>query len=188
VEPHGDRSSRCRRLEQAGWERIYPANGSLIAPGPGQTPTDGPSLLEQSLSRRLAEETERKLWHMRLAESFVAVSGDYVRSCPSQERFADTLLILWDTLNRIHGASPGPRPTLGPRLARIRIGEPLNASSRLPAYRTDRRAAVAALTTALQGSLEGLIVPSLQSGSAALPKDQPNQPDQPDQPAASRDR
>jgi len=185
VEPHGDRSSRCRRLEQAGWERIYPANGSLITPGSEETTAAGPSLLEQSLSRRLAEETERKLWHMRLAESFVAVSGDYVRACPSQERFADTLLILWDTLNRIHGASPGPRPSLGPRLARIRVGDALNASSRLPAYRADRRTAVAALTTALQGSLEGLIVPSLQSGSAALPKDQP---DQPDQPAASRDR
>jgi hypothetical protein len=84
-----------------------------------------------------------------------------VKDHPSQERFADTLLILWDTMARIKGTNPARRPRLGPRRAVVRIGEPLTiTAARLAAYRADRRAAVAALTAELQGRLEGLIVPS----------------------------
>ena len=65
IEPRGDLASRCRRLEQAAWDRLY-----LAAP---------PTPLERGLADRLAEETAQRLWHMRLVESFVAVSGDYVK-------------------------------------------------------------------------------------------------------------
>jgi hypothetical protein len=160
VEAHGDRGERCRRLEQAGWERLYPSRGALFDPGGN----GAASPLERSLAERLALETERSLWHMRLAESFVAVSGRYVRDQPSQERFADTLLILWDTLCRIRGRPIGPRPLLGPRRALIRIGDPLAVADRLASYRADRRGAVASLTAELQQRLEGLIVPSGQAG------------------------
>jgi 1-acyl-sn-glycerol-3-phosphate acyltransferase len=169
VEPHGNRGERCRRLEQAGWERLYPSPGGPFGP----SAAGGPSPLERSLAERLALETERSLWHMRLAESFVAVSGRYVRDQPSQERFADTLLILWDTLCRIRGRPIGPRPHLGPRRALIRIGAPLAVADRLAAYRADRRAAVADLTAALQQRLEGLIVPSAEAGPASGERDRP---------------
>ena len=155
VEPHGDLTERCRRLEQAGWDRLYPSNGA--------NSNGTPSALDQGLADRLAEETEQHLWHMRIVESFVAVSGRYVKDDPSQERFADTLLILWDTLCRIRGGNPERRPRLGPRRAHIRIGEPLAITPRLGAYRADRRGAVAALTADLQGRLEGLILPSGQA-------------------------
>ena len=151
VEPHGDLNERCRRLEQAGWDRLYPSTDLPAAP---------PSALDRGLAGRLAEETAQSLWHMRLVEAFVAVSGRYVREHPSQERFADTLLILWDTLNRIRGGTPGQRPQLGPRQALIRIGEPLAVLPLLAGYRSDRRRAVADLTATLQQRLEGLIVPS----------------------------
>jgi hypothetical protein len=100
---------------------------------------------------------------MRLVESFVAVSGRYVKDHPSQERFADTLLILWDTMARIKGSNPARRPRLGPRRAEVHIGEPLAIAPRLAAYRADRRAGVAALTAELRNSLVGLIVPSTPS-------------------------
>ncbi|MEB3156978.1 MAG: 1-acyl-sn-glycerol-3-phosphate acyltransferase, partial [Cyanobacteriota bacterium] len=96
----GDLGSRCRRLEQAGWERIHPPGGNGVRR----------SALERGLADRLAEETERRLWHMRLVEAFVAVSGGYVRERPSQERFADTLLLLWDTQCRLLGGTPVDRP------------------------------------------------------------------------------
>lgn len=150
VEPHGTVSERCRRLEQAGWDRLYPANGAPATP----------NALERGLAARLAEETSRSLWHMRLVEAFTAVSGRYVKENPSQERFADTLLILWDTLCRIRGGNPERRPRLGTRRARLRIGEALAVGPRLAAYRADRRAEVAGLTSELQRRLEGLIVPS----------------------------
>jgi hypothetical protein len=146
VEPRGDLASRCRRLEQAAWDRLY-----LVAP---------PTPLERGLADRLAEETAQRLWHMRLVESFVAVSGDYVKERPSQERFADTLLLLWDTQARILGRDPGTRPRLGPRTALISLGEAIAFSPLLEDYHRDRRRAVARLTADLQRQLEALIVPS----------------------------
>ena len=155
VEGRGDVNERCRRLEQASWDRLYPANGTASPPA---------SALERGLASRLAEQTAQQLWHMRLVESFVAVSGRYVKDDPSQERFADTLLILWDTLCRIRGGNPERRPRLGNRRAQIRIGKAIVVGPRLAAYRTDRRGAVASLTADLQREMEGLIVPSSGGG------------------------
>jgi 1-acyl-sn-glycerol-3-phosphate acyltransferase len=164
VEARGDGNERCRRLEQAGWDRLYPASGTAASPA---------SALERGLASRLAEQTAQQLWHMRLVESFVAVSGSYVKDDPSQERFADTLLILWDTLCRIRGGNPERRPRLGNRRAQIRIGEPIAVGPRLAAYRTDRRVAVATLTTDLQQEMEGLIVASGGGAEAARATPQP---------------
>jgi hypothetical protein len=105
---------------------------------------------------------------MRVVESFGAVSGSYVKELPSQERFADTLLLLWDTHCRIRGGNPAARPRLGPRRAMLSIGEPFAVEQRLAAYRSERRGAVADLTGELQRRLEGLIV-----ASAALALDSP---------------
>lgn len=150
IRPSGDLAARCRRLEQAAWERLYPAVGS----GPQPCP------LERGLADRLAEETERRIWHMRLVETFAAVSGSYVRERPSQERFADTLLLLWDTQSRLLGRNPGRRPRLGPRQVRITLAEPIAVAGRLVEYRHDRRGAVARLTADLQQALEGMVVPT----------------------------
>ncbi len=149
LQARGDLASRCRRLEQAGWDRIHPAGGNGAR-----------SPLERGLADRLAEETERRLWHMRLVESFVAVSGTYVRERPSPERFADTLLLLWDTQCRLLGGTPVERPRLGSRQAWITIDTPIAVEQRLEAYRVDRRRAVADLTGELQRRLEKLILPS----------------------------
>jgi hypothetical protein len=75
---------RCRRIEQAGWDWIYRdelrARAHL-------------SPVEQGLADRIAEEASLRMWHMRLVESFVAVTGQYVREKPTVERFAETLLL-----------------------------------------------------------------------------------------------
>ncbi len=151
MQPCGSLTDRCRRLEQAGWDRLYPARP------PGSEP---PSPLAQALADRLAEETEAQLWHMRVVESFVAVSGSYVRERPSQERFADTLLLLWDTQCRIQGHTANQRPRLGRMRVRISIDRPILVDGRLADYRRDRRLAVQALTEELEHRLEQLIVPS----------------------------
>ena len=178
VEGRGDVNERCRRLEQAGWDRLYPATSGTATPLAA-------SALERGLASRLAEQTAQQLWHMRLVESFVAVSGSYVKDDPSQERFADTLLILWDTLCRIRGGNPERRPWLGARRAQIRIGEAIAVAPRLAAYRTDRRGAVASLTADLQRQMEGLIVPSGDGGDGGDSGDRTRTPAQP---AANRAR
>ncbi len=151
MQPCGSLTDRCRRLEQAGWDRLYPAQPAAAGP---------PSPLAQALADRLAEETEAQLWHMRVVESFVAVSGSYVRERPSQERFADTLLLLWDTQCRIQGQTANQRPRLGRLRARISIDTPIVVDERMADYRRDRRKAVQSLTEELEHRLEQLIVPS----------------------------
>ena len=148
----GDLNGRCRRIEQAGWDRQFPATASRNAPHP--------CLLERGLADRLAEETERLMWHMRMVESFVAVSGRYVRDCASPERLADLLLLLWDTSCRIQGRDPSRRPRLGPRHACLSIAAPLAVEPLLSDDRADRRAAVANLTSSLQQRLEACIEPT----------------------------
>ena len=148
--PKGTVIDRCRRLEQAAWDCIYreDLNLDMISP------------LERGLADRVAEEADLRVWHMRLVESFVAVTGQYVREKPTAERFADTTLLIWDMMCRIKGGNVFKRPKLGAQKALITIGEPISVSDRWESYqggRKNARQAVADLTRDLQLSLESMI-------------------------------
>lgn len=141
---------RCRRIEQAGWDWIYREelrSQSRLSP------------VERGLADRIAEEAMLRMWHMRLVESFVAVTGDYVSRQPTAERFAETLLLMRDTVIRIKGGNPFPRPVLGAQVATLTGGTGLSVSDRWLDYQTNRRQAVAHLTADLQQSLQALIHP-----------------------------
>ncbi|MGB3136120.1 MAG: 1-acyl-sn-glycerol-3-phosphate acyltransferase [Nodosilinea sp.] len=146
--PKGGPIDRCRRIEQAGWERIF--RQDLAAERPL-------SSVERGLADREAEEASLRMWHMRLVESFVAVTGQYVKQRPSAERFAETVMILRDTVCLIQGKNPFPRPRLGPLRAVLTVGEPISVSDRWAAYRANRKQAVARLTAELQTALEDLL-------------------------------
>ena len=120
------------------------------------------SPVERGLADRIAEEADLRMWHMRLVESFVAVTGRYVLEKPTAERFAETVLLLADMVTRIQGENPFPRPSLGKRKATLTVGEPICVSDRWDDYKVSRRKAVATLTEDLQGALEALIVDSGQ--------------------------
>ena len=97
---------------------------------------------------------------MRLVESFVAVSGSYIREKSTAERFAEITLILWKMITRITGDKAVKLPQLGKQKVKITIGEPLSVSERYPTYKESRlgaRKAVADLTNDLQQELENLI-------------------------------
>ncbi len=149
--PKGNFNDRCRRVEQAGWNYIFREdlkdNKTL-------------STIEKRLADRVAEEASLRMWHMRLVESFVAVTGKYVREKPTAERFAETTLILWDVVARIKGSNPFKRPKLGKQKAKITIGEPLSISEKFDDYKANRKAAriaVADFTSDLQKAMEELI-------------------------------
>ena len=139
---------RCRRIEQAGWDWIY--RDELRGQG-------NLSLVERGLADLIAEEAAMRMWHMRLVENFVAVTGHYVREKPTVERFAETLFLLRDTIVLIEGRNPFPRPSLGAQVAYLSVGEPLSVSDRWPAYQQNRRRAIAELTGDLQQSMQALI-------------------------------
>ena len=97
---------------------------------------------------------------MRLVESFVAVTENYVKEKPTAERFAETLWILFDTLERIKGKKMPRRPYLGKRKVKITIGEPICVTERWDSYQSSRKAAKEAvnnLTKDLQSALEEMI-------------------------------
>ena len=148
--PKGSLIDRCRRLEQAGWNYIYREDLKNKAL----------SSLERGLADRIAEEANLRMWHMRLVETFVAVTGHYVLEKQTVERFAETTLLLWDLVTRIEGSNPFQRPRLGKQRVQITVGQPLSVSERYSTYHASRqgsRKAVADLTQDLQLALEGLI-------------------------------
>jgi hypothetical protein len=150
--PKGSIVDRCRRLEQAAWDQIYRDDVDL----------DKLSTLERRLADRVATESQMHLWHMRLVESFVSVTGSYVRDKPTIDRFAETLLITWETIVRIGGDRNSlKRPRLGGQTARITIGEPIVLTDRYASYQTNRRQAKQAvedLTQDLQTAFTAMIV------------------------------
>jgi 1-acyl-sn-glycerol-3-phosphate acyltransferase len=149
--PKGNFSDRCRRVEQAGWNYIFRED---------LKDSKSLSIIEKRLADRVAEEANLRMWHMRLVESFVAVTGKYVREKPTAERFAETVLILWNMVARIKGGNPYKRPKLGKQRAKITIGEPLSISNRFGDYQKNRksaRIAVGDFTNDLQNAMDKLI-------------------------------
>jgi hypothetical protein len=152
LEPQGTLIERCRRIESAGWDDIYRLNVSDL-----QTL----SPLQQGLADWIAEEASLRLLHMRLVESFVAVTASYVQEKPTFERFAETSLILFDLIARIKGEKNPRRPRLGWRQARLTVGEPISITERWQTYQKNRQAArfaVNQLTRDLQLALEKMIL------------------------------
>lgn len=147
IKARGILPDRCRRLEQAGWDYIY-----------REELRDQKSLsaVQIGLADRLAEESDLRMWHMRLVENFVAVTGHYVREKPSVERFADTLLLLWNVVDRMKGKEE-KRPNLGRQRAQITIGEPIKINEYFADYQTNRKQVIATLTDQLQRQLAQLI-------------------------------
>ncbi|MBH8562664.1 1-acyl-sn-glycerol-3-phosphate acyltransferase [Nostoc sp. CENA67] len=155
LQPKGNLSDRCRRVEQAGWNYIFREDFKDVK---------GLSAVEKALGDRVAEEANARMWHMRLVESFVAVSGNYIREKPTVERFAETTLILWQMIAKIRSSKAFRRPQLGKQRVKITIGEPISISERYPVYKESRlgaRQAVADLTNDLQQAMEGLIFRNL---------------------------
>ncbi len=148
VKPNGTISDRCRRVEQAGWNRIYRDDISEL---------DNLAPAERGLADLVASEAELRLWHMRLVETFVSVTGHYVAEKPSVERFADTILLLWKMMARLKGESNVKPPYLGKKEAKITAMPPFLITDYWEQYQTNRRQAVADLTLDLQQALEATI-------------------------------
>jgi 1-acyl-sn-glycerol-3-phosphate acyltransferase len=145
VRPKGSVIDRCRKIEQAGWDRIF------------REDTTGLSPVELGLANRVAEESNLRMWHMRLVESFVAVTGCYVKERPSADRFAETLLLLRDMVAKLKGEVPR-HDQFGRQKAIVTVGRPLVVSDRLADYEKTRRGAIASLTQDLQTEMTSLIL------------------------------
>ncbi|MBW4511247.1 MAG: 1-acyl-sn-glycerol-3-phosphate acyltransferase [Scytonematopsis contorta HA4267-MV1] len=142
---------RCRRLEEAGWSRIYREDLPELDTLPP---------FKRGLADWIATEADLQMRHMRLAETFVTVTTNYVQEKPTPERFAEMTLLIFDMMSRIKDTKLPGRPRLGWRKSTITVGEPINVSSRISTYQADRhsaRLAVTNLTQDLHQALKELI-------------------------------
>lgn len=150
IKPKGSLTERCRRIEQTGWDCIYREDIKDV---------EALSPVERGLASRVAEEASLRMWHMRLVESFVAVSGRYIKENPSFERFAEITTIVWTMITRLKGGNPSKTPYLGKRRVKMTVGEPISISQRWSDYKVSRRQAVENLTQGLQAALEKMSQP-----------------------------
>lgn len=141
----GTVEERCRRLEQAGWDRIYCDDGRSRCP------------VERGLANWVAAEATLRMQHMRLVERFTAVTGRYVREKPTAERFAETLMILWRVTTWIQGDDTSKPPQLGKQAVWLRVANPIWVSDRAADYKANRRAALQSVTQEIHQSLKNLI-------------------------------
>jgi 1-acyl-sn-glycerol-3-phosphate acyltransferase len=152
LQPQGNFIDRCRRLEEAGWSYIYREDVSDINALPP---------FQRGLADWVAAEAELRMRHMRLVETFVAVTGTYVKEKPTPERFAETALLIFDMIARTRNNTKLPgRPRLGWRQALITVGQPISVTERWAKSQSDRRAVrvgVTELTKELHQALEQLI-------------------------------
>jgi 1-acyl-sn-glycerol-3-phosphate acyltransferase len=152
VRAAGNPVDRCRRLEEVAWQWIHRED---LPPRHRLPP------LQRDLADQAAAEAALALQHMRLVETFVAVSAGYLGSPgsapatahpPSFERCADLTLLLHDGLARLRGGALPARPRLGRRHARLRVAVPIP----VPAEPGSRHQ-VAALTALLEERLRGCL-------------------------------
>ncbi|MEO1134300.1 MAG: 1-acyl-sn-glycerol-3-phosphate acyltransferase [Cyanobacteria bacterium J06639_1] len=147
----GTLSARCRRIEEAGWMAIYREDLPAL---------DAVSPVQRRLADWEAEAAEAAVRHMRLVESFVAVSDDYACDRPTVERLAEVASILSDCMARIQGIEIPKRPQLGKRWVQLTVREPIEIGDRWPLYSRDRQGAKQAvkdLTEDLRVALEEAI-------------------------------
>ncbi|MEY3402226.1 MAG: hypothetical protein RLZZ86_1841 [Cyanobacteriota bacterium] len=151
IQPQGNFIDRCRRLEDAGWNYIYRDDIADI---------QSLSPFQRGLADWVAQEADLKMQHMRIAESFVAVTANYILEKPTPERFAETILLMFDMLSRIKDSTLPGRPRLGWKQAMISVGEAININERWENCQGNKQAlrkGVSDLTQDLQTILEGLI-------------------------------
>ncbi len=128
ITPRGSIIDRCRKLEQASWNWIYREDVS-----------DSISLIERKLLDRIATESKEMDWHMRLVESFVSVTGTYIKEKPSYERFTEITFLLFDTISKIKTGSGQKRPDLGKYKVKLTAGNPILLNPYHAIHKTGKR-------------------------------------------------
>ena len=137
----GTLQERCRRIEQAAWDRIYREGVDRLPP------------LERSIADWEAREADLQLSRMRLVEHFICVTGQSISDEPNFDRLAEMLLLVEETIGWIEDRPWKSSPSLGPQRVELNLGGPMAIRPRLLSYRQNRRKAVQHFMADLQEAL-----------------------------------
>jgi hypothetical protein len=105
-------------------------------------------------------EADLGMQHMRLVESFVAVTANYIKDKPVVERLAEIALLIFDVTARVQNNTISGRPRLGMRQSTVTVGEPISVTQRWCEYEKDKRSArqaVNKLTEDLYQTLQNVV-------------------------------
>jgi hypothetical protein len=141
----GNLQERCRRIEQAAWDRIYRESVDQLPP------------LQRSLADWEAREADLQLTRMRLVEHFTSVSGHYISDRADFDRFAEMLLLVEEAIGWIEDKPWKGQPSLGPQRVELRLGRALPVRPRLSQYRSNRREAMQLFMQDLEQALVALM-------------------------------
>ena len=139
IEAEGDMIDRVYRVRHEGWNRVYP-----------ETDLAALTARARAIADRRAGEAWFAMRHMELVDIGFYLDAAYLEEglreglAPSVGRLSETLHNLYDFASRLAGGNISDRPRLLRRSLVLAVGEPLELRSRLPAYRKDRRGALAA--------------------------------------------
>ncbi len=155
---------RVYRIRKEGWDRIYPIRteqGTQMRDGPRRAPepqspriqADAP--LPMALRHRKAGEGWYAMRHMEVVDILEYLDAAYLDTegnseGPSFDRLCETAINLQDLAWRLAGGNITTRANPLMKTALILIGEPINLSERLPAYRENRNGAVREVTNTLR--------------------------------------
>jgi hypothetical protein len=140
----GDLIARVYRIRHEGWNRIYP-----------EVDLSGLPPLPRDLADRRAGEAWYAMRHMELVDLAFYLDAAYLEDglraggAPSIGRLAETALNLADLASRLAGGDISHRPNVLDKHVVLVSRPPLEMTSRLPAYKTDRRGALADAETDL---------------------------------------
>jgi hypothetical protein len=159
IKPKGSLIDRCRRLEQAGWDRIFRNDIENL---------EKLSAIEHGFADQLALEASYSNWHMRIAESLIGVTNDYIKQHPSPSRYIEVLNLMWSVLQRIterNQSSSAFKESLsfGDRKLTLSVAEPISVSKHLTTYQSSRTAAKECkrkLTEDIHNAMKDLVIPS----------------------------
>ena len=141
----GNLQERCRRIEQAAWDRIYREGVDQLPP------------LERSLADWEAREADLQLTRMRLVEHFTSVSGHYISDRHDFDRFAEMLLLVEEAIGWMEDKPWQAQPSLGPQRVELKLGQALPVRPRLSQYRSNRRQSMQLLMQDLEQALNAVM-------------------------------
>ncbi|MCL2094037.1 MAG: acyltransferase [Treponema sp.] len=148
VQGHEDFFYRMHRIRQLCWDRIYL---------PGVESLEGMSPIERSVKDLQASEAWLIARHQELIDFCW-----YFRSSGMDESSAfhtkvEYIQNLWDFANRSMGGSYGDRVSIFPRRVIIHTAPVINLTERLPAYRANRKEAIATAMADLRQAYQDCI-------------------------------
>lgn len=132
-------------------DRIRALWNAMHAVTSGPPPESHP--YRDRLRRERIERSRPLLRDLNRVHNAMALTDGYVRDDPSPER-------MMDTLRRLEFEVCGKAPEHSPRIARVRIGEPIDLSGLWPEYRQDKKGTVAAATHRLEYAVASLLAPT----------------------------